>query len=83
VLGTELAPLQDSNALAIGVWNALTNGMGGIDWSGLPLQVELLGIDDVETLCEALVNIKLYRMRRDHDDDAGPDEDDTTDTETL
>jgi hypothetical protein len=80
VLGATLAPLHEGNAIAIAVWNALTNGMGGIDWSGLPLQCELHGIDDVESLCEALVNIKLHRLRRDDEDDDSSNE---PDDETL
>lgn len=65
MLGSEPQPLSDSNALAIRIWNALCNGMGGLDWSGLPLQVELHGVQDVEALCDALLRIKLYRPRDD------------------
>lgn len=35
--------------------------MGGIDWAGLPLVVEVLGISDVESLMDALLVIKLHR----------------------
>jgi hypothetical protein len=39
----------------------LTNGMGGIDWSGLPLVVALLGIDDVEAFVDRLLVIKTHK----------------------
>lgn len=32
----------------------LTNGMGGIDWSGLPLVAAHLGVTDAEGLLDAL-----------------------------
>jgi len=35
--------------------------MGGLDWAGLPLVVELLGIADVEHLIDALLAIKLHK----------------------
>lgn len=35
--------------------------MGGIDWAGLPLVVEHLGIDDVEGLLHRLLTIKLHK----------------------
>jgi hypothetical protein len=34
--------------------------MGGIDWSGLGLQVNFFGIDDVEGLVSRLNLIKLH-----------------------
>jgi len=60
VLG-QLAPLSSANALAIRAWNLLSNGMGGIDWSGLGFVVELLGIEDVEALTDALLAIRLHK----------------------
>ena len=36
----------------------LQNGMGGIDWSGLPAAVEFHGVNDVEALIDALMIIK-------------------------
>lgn len=39
----------------------LANGMGGLDWSGLPLAVALLGITDVEGLLHRLQVIKQHR----------------------
>lgn len=43
------------------IYNALANGMGGMDWSGLPLLVALHGVDDVEGLIDRLVVIKTHR----------------------
>lgn len=39
----------------------LTNGMGGIDWAGLPLAVSVHGVDDIELLIDRLVTIKTHR----------------------
>lgn len=46
--------------MAIRVWNLLANGHGGIDWSGLPLVTELLGIDDIDGLILRLQVIKTH-----------------------
>lgn len=35
--------------------------MGGIDWSGLPVVVELYGITDIEMFMHRLTVIKLHR----------------------
>lgn len=37
------------------------NGHGGLDWSGLDTVVALLGIDDIETLINNLLTIKLHK----------------------
>lgn len=47
--------------LAIRAWRMLANGMGGLDWAGLPFVVELLGIDDVEAFVHQLMTIKAWR----------------------
>lgn len=47
----------------------LANGMGGLDWAGLPLVVELLGIDDVDTFLQRLMTIKTYRPDKEEDED--------------
>jgi hypothetical protein len=39
----------------------LSNGSGGIDWQGLPLAVEMYGVDDVEALIEGLLVVKTYK----------------------
>lgn len=68
-------PITLDNALAIQVWNALANGMGGIDWSGLELQCALLGVQDIEALCHALLAIKTHASRpRDEEDRPAPPE---------
>jgi hypothetical protein len=40
---------------------ALSNGMGGIDWAGLPLFVALHDVHDVEGLVDRMLTIKHYR----------------------
>lgn len=35
--------------------------MGGLDWAGLPVVVELLGVDDIEALLLRLATIKHHR----------------------
>ncbi len=50
------------------VFNLLANGMGGIDWQGLPLVCGWLGISDVEGLMERLAVIKLHRKEGRHVD---------------
>lgn len=35
--------------------------MGGIDFAGMPLVIELLGIEDVEMLMHRLLAIKLHK----------------------
>lgn len=39
----------------------LTNGMGGIDWAGLPLAITVLGATDTEALIDAIVTIKCHK----------------------
>lgn len=51
----------DDDMLAMRTWNMLANGMGGLDWAGLPLAVALLGITDVEGLLHRLQVIKQHR----------------------
>lgn len=46
------------------VFNLLANGMGGIDWAGLPLVCGWLGIQDAEGLMQRLSVIKLHRKDR-------------------
>jgi hypothetical protein len=41
-------------SLAIQAWNL----MGGMDWDGLPIVAELLGVDDIEQLVRQLVLIR-------------------------
>lgn len=41
--------------------------MGGFDWAGLPLVIELLGVVDVEALIDRLLIIKTHRPPKDDD----------------
>jgi hypothetical protein len=62
--GTEILdppPRGEADGHAIAVWNYLSNGMGGLDWSGLPLVTEYLGITDIEGLMARLIVIKTHR----------------------
>lgn len=43
------------------MFNALSTGMGGLDWSGLETMAAVYGIDDVEGLIERLVLIKNHQ----------------------
>lgn len=38
--------------------------MGGIEWDALPIIIELLGIEDVETLVRQLVAIRDDQRKR-------------------
>jgi hypothetical protein len=42
--------------------------MGGIDWSGLPLVCDWLGVDDVDDLMYRLGVIKAYKPPKDNED---------------
>lgn len=46
---------------AIKIYNALANGMGGLDWAGLPLMCGLHGVQDVESIVHRLITIKTHR----------------------
>lgn len=65
------APTALSN-LAFDAFNHLSNGAGGIDWAGLGVVVELLGVADVERLVHDLQVIRHHRPER--TDPAPPDE---------
>jgi hypothetical protein len=41
----------------------LSNGQGGLDWSGLPLAVNLFCIADIEALINHLMVIKLHKTK--------------------
>lgn len=56
---------------AIAAFNLLSNGMGGIDWSGLEIVAVKLGIDDIEGLIDRLHIIRTHKSPledRKHDD---------------
>ena len=42
----------------------LANGSGGIDWAGLPIVVELLGVQELESFIRMLTVIKNHRPER-------------------
>jgi hypothetical protein len=41
-------------SLAIQAWNL----MGGLDWNGLPIVAEMLGVEDIELLLRHIVLIR-------------------------
>lgn len=47
--------------MAIQAFNLLANGMGGVDWAGLDVVVEMLGVRDVEGLVHRIGVLKLHR----------------------
>lgn len=51
-------------------YNLLSNGMGGLDWAGLPIVAAYLGISRVEPLLHALAVIKAHKPPRADDDSA-------------
>ena len=38
----------------------LGNGMGGIDWAGVPVVLQMLGVQDVEDCLHRMMVIKSY-----------------------
>ena len=55
----------DDDVLAMKVWNFLANGMGGLDWAGLPLAVASYGITDIDGLLHRLQVIKGHKAPSD------------------
>lgn len=53
-------------------YNLLANGMGGLDWAGLPIVAAYLGITDIEPLIHALGVIKAHRPPDDDKPGAEP-----------
>lgn len=60
-MGSERPKWSDADALATKVYALCANGMGGLDWSAVPLQAARYGVDDVEGLLDRLEVIKLHR----------------------
>jgi hypothetical protein len=52
--GFSPGPPPPESQQAVEAWNI----MGGLNWTALPVVVELLGVDDVELLIEQLVIIR-------------------------
>ncbi len=59
--GEEPPDADSLQRLHIQAWALLKNGMGGLDWAGLPYAVEHLGLEDVPALIDALQTIKTYQ----------------------
>ena len=49
------------------IFNTLSNGMGGMDWSALPLMCQIYDVDDVEILVARLQVLKLHKPEKDDD----------------
>lgn len=61
-------------------WRMLGNGMGGIDWAGLPLVAAHLGVTDAQGLLDALETLLTHDPAKPADDaDAAPSPDTLTD----
>ena len=54
-------------AIALQAFTLLKNGMGGLDWAGLPYVVAHLGVQDVPALIEALHTIKTSSPPKDEE----------------
>ncbi|HEY1395972.1 hypothetical protein [Roseateles sp.] len=50
------------------MFNLLSNGMGALDWSGLPLVVQHFGITDVEGLLDRLEVIRQHKPSKSPDE---------------
>ena len=50
-----------ADLLALRAWALLANGMGAVDWSGLPVVAAYLDVDDVEGLVDRLHVIKTHK----------------------
>lgn len=46
----------------IRAYNMLHNGMGGLDWAGLPVVVGLLGAVDIDRLAAGLLAVRRYKQ---------------------
>jgi hypothetical protein len=49
----------------------LANGMGGIDWAGLPMACAWLGVRDVDALLQRLLLIKTHDPKRSTENGTG------------
>lgn len=65
LIGEEPPRATTDDRLAIRAWNLLQNGHGAIDWAGLPVVAELLGITDDEGLLQRLEVIAQYEPPKD------------------
>lgn len=67
--GEEAPEATPQDLLALRAWRLLGNGMGGIDWAGLPIVAELLGVTDPERLIEQLLVIRAHKPPQDKTED--------------
>lgn len=63
--GDDLPPLTADDMIAFDVVAMLKNGMGGLDWSGLPLVAAWLGVTDIDGLMYRLRTIVTHRPKKD------------------
>jgi hypothetical protein len=59
---------DEADRLAFRVFNLLADGMGGLNWQGLPLMCGWLGAADIEGLMERLAIIKTHRQQQKKDE---------------
>jgi hypothetical protein len=56
--------MTEEDAQALKSFRLMSNGMGGLDWAGLPLAVARYGVRDVAGLIDRLLIIKGHRAPR-------------------
>ena len=52
----------------------MSNGSGGLDWAGLDVVAELLGVHDIDALVRNLATLKLHRPPEENDNKRPEDE---------
>lgn len=72
--GAEEPLATDDETMALTVFNIIKNGHGGLDFAGLPLVCEWLGVNDVAALLQRLVVIKTWRKPSERGEDAAAQE---------
>ena len=65
VAADEWRASRSPDDLAIECWNFLSNGMGGVDWSGFDLFCAYRGVDDIEGLIDRLIVIRSHDPSKD------------------
>jgi hypothetical protein len=60
--GETLPEATAADVIASRAYGLLSNGMGGIDWAGLPIVAEVLHVNDVEDLIHRLGVIKTHKL---------------------
>ena len=66
-LPAQLQPGHQTTPLPIATAVEAWNLMGGIDWSALPIVIDLLGVSDPEALIAQLVAIRDYQYAQGND----------------